>query len=84
MGLTDEQKTFYQEMENTFNTPGWEYMKQGWAEEQSQIPLAVFFNAKSIDDVKAARVRYGLLDELLSLPETLTQQRENVEQGDEE
>lgn len=82
--LTEKQKTFYAEMDVTFGTPGWAHLKQGWTEERDQLPLAMFFNAKSIDDLNAARVRYGLLNELLTLPETLIEQQRNVEQSEEE
>lgn len=75
--LSAQQQEFYGSLENTFNTPGWALMVQGWKEERDQLPLAVFFNAQTMDDVNAARVRYGLLDELLALPETIEQQKLN-------
>ena len=82
MSLTPQQKEFYAQMENTFMTPGWGLMVQGWREEQEQLPTAVFFNAKTIDDVRAAKVRFGLLDELINLPETIAAQKTAVEESD--
>ncbi|MHC4649209.1 MAG: hypothetical protein ACYTBJ_27475 [Planctomycetota bacterium] len=84
MPLTGKQREFYASLEQTFNTPGWELITQGWKEEQQQLPMSVFFNAQSIEDIRAARVRFGLLDELISLPTTLAQQKLNAEEeGDE-
>ena len=84
MPLTGKQREFYASLEQTFNTAGWELITQGWKEEQQQLPMSVFFNAQSIEDIRAARVRFGLLDELISLPTTLAQQKLNAEEeGDE-
>ncbi len=76
--LGNNQIEFYGRLEQTFLTPGWALMVQGWKEEQDTLPLNVFFNAQSMDDIRAARVRYGLLDELIKLPETIAQQKLNV------
>lgn len=82
--LTAQQQEFYSNLENTFNTQGWALMVQGWKEEQKQLPLAAFFNAQTMDDVRAARVRYGLLDELITLPDTIEQQKLNSMEMDDE
>ena len=76
--LDNNQIEFYGKLEQTFLTPGWTLMAQGWKEEQDALPLNVFFNAQSFEDIRAARVRYGLLDELLKLPVTIAQQKLNV------
>lgn len=76
--MTDQQKEFYASMEVTFNTPGWDLMRQGWINEAEQLPMNAFFNAETIEDVRAARVRYALLKELIDLPETIENQKINV------
>jgi hypothetical protein len=77
-GLTPQQQEFYASMEMTFMSPGWALMTQGWREEQEKLPLDTFFNAKDMDYVRAARVRFKLLDELINLPATIAQQKLNV------
>jgi hypothetical protein len=76
--MDNRQKEFYANLEATFLTPGWDLIKRGWQEEQQQLAEVAFFNAKSMEDVEALRVRYGLLNELISLPETIEQQKLNL------
>lgn len=78
MELTPKQQEFYAQLENTFMTPGWSLMVQGWKDEQAALPESAFFNAQNMDDIRAARVRYGLLAELIQLPEVIAQQKLNV------
>lgn len=82
MSLTDQQKEFYGNLERMFESPGWALITQGWTEERDQLPMAAFFNAQTIEDIRAARVRYGLLDELIQLPDTIAQQKLNAESPD--
>lgn len=85
--LTDNEKEFYSNLDNTFRSTGWNLLVKGWQEEQQRLPVDAFFNAQSLEDVRAARVRYGLLDELINLPDTIEQQKLNLlearEQGSE-
>ncbi len=76
--LTDEQKSFYSDMEQTFNTAGWALLIKGWKEEQEALPENVFFNAATIEQVNDARIRYKLLDELIKLPEIIDAQKIDV------
>ncbi len=80
--MDNKQKEFYANLEATFLTPGWDLIKRGWKEEQQQLPEVAFFNAKSMEDVEALRVRYGLLNELINLPETIEQQKLNLINGE--
>lgn len=76
--LTPQQNEFYSSMEGTFRTAGWDLLVTGWKQERDQLPENVFFNAQSLEDIRAARVRYKLLEEMITLPETLEQQKINV------
>ncbi len=80
--LTAEQKVYFAAMEQTFNTEGWGLMSRGWKEEQDQLPERMFFGANTIEDMQNSRVRYGLLNELLSLPETIAAQKEAALAGE--
>lgn len=76
--LTPQEQEFYTSLEQTFMTPGWALIAQGWKEEQEQLPMAAFFNAQTIEDVRVARVRYGILEEFIKLPESIQQQKESL------
>jgi hypothetical protein len=76
--LTPQQAEFYGNLEQTFLSTGWKLLVQGWTEERDALPLAAFFNAQSMDDLRAAKVRFGLLDELINLPATIGQQKLNL------
>ncbi len=83
--LTDEQKTFFSAMETTFNTPGWaHFMLPRWVEEQAQLKESTFFNAEGETDLIAARERFDLLEELITLPEKIAAQKEAALAADEE
>ncbi len=78
MALTTEEEAMFAELNVMFDTPGWAHLTNGWKQEMEQLPQAMFFNAKSAEQLDAARVRYGLLHELVNLPEALRAQREQL------
>jgi hypothetical protein len=84
MQLNDQQKEFFSAMETTFNTTGWELLRQGWQAELDRLPEIVFYNAKTVDDLLIARERAKLLNELLSLPAVMTAQQKEIEEMDDE
>lgn len=84
MELDQKQKEFFSTMQHTFDTPGWTLLKQGWQSEIDQLPLNVFYNAKSMEDIEAARERVKLLNELIALPAVITMQRDQIEQMEED
>ena len=85
MKLTPQQVEYFAAMEGTFNTPGWTLMRQGWEVERDGLSQIVFFNAKSLEDINNARVRYGILNELVTLPEMIERQKQEVlDQPDED
>ena len=84
MKLTEKQTQFFAAMEEMFLTPGWELVTRGWKVEQDQLSDAMFFNAKTLEDMSLARARYSLLDELIKLPATLTAQKAQIEEQDED
>ena len=79
--MNTEQKEYFAAMEQMFNTEGWTLVQRGWKEEQDALAERMFFNAKSMEDIVAARVRYGLLDELSKLPEMIEAQKHAIETG---
>lgn len=84
MKLNDEQQEYFAAMEQMFNTQGWTLVQRGWKEEQDALAERMFFNAKDMEDIVAARVRYGLLDELSKLPEMIERQKQAILTGADE
>lgn len=78
MQLNAEQLQYFSAMEGTFLTPGWTLISKGWKDERDQLADRMFFNAKSYEDVEHARVRFGLLNELISLPNMIQVQKDQV------
>ena len=66
--LTQQEQAFFRELNHTFETAGWVRLTVGWKEERDAIPLGAFMNAKSMEELHAARVRYELLTSLIDLP----------------
>lgn len=82
--LSDGDKSLFMDMESLFEHPGWNRLVQGWHEETRMLPEAAFYNAKSMDDMLAFRVRMGLLRELLDLPNTLSNRKQELLAGNEQ
>jgi hypothetical protein len=82
MDLNPEQKEFFSTMGHTFDTPGWTLLTQGWQSEIDSLPLSVFYNAKTMEDIEAARERVKLLNELIALPAVINMQRDQIDQMD--
>jgi hypothetical protein len=76
--MDEKEIDFFIKMETTFDTPGWELMTQGWTTERDSLYENVFFNAKSIEEVNNARVRFGILNELIELPNTIRKQKDEL------
>lgn len=74
------QNEMYDELERTFNTPGWSYLVQGWVDEREALPLMAFINAKTMEEIETFRVRYDLLSQLIGLAEDISASREALKQ----
>ena len=82
--MAENQKEIYDDLERTFNTPGWSHLKQGWKEERDALPLIAFFNVKTMEELETFRVRHTLLSQLIGLPEDMRAEREALEQEERE
>lgn len=80
--LTAEQKEFYASLESTFNSQGWDLLTIEWTDELEVLKEQVFFGATDMVDVQAARVRYGLLNELVQLPQMIATQKSQIEEDE--
>lgn len=78
MKLTSEQAEWYSAMDVLFASKGWTFLLQGWRREHEALSTNTFFNAQTMSDVEEARVRYRLLDELITLPESIEKQKNEI------
>lgn len=78
--LTEADKAFFMDMEDLFNRPGWARLTQGWKNEADKLPEAMFYNAKTPEDMLTFRVRMELLRELISLPDAIQRAKAEKEQ----
>lgn len=67
--LTDDERGYFRDLENLFNSPGWARLSAEWQEEVDGLPDQVFFSANNWEEVLTARTRQRVLMELLNLPE---------------
>ncbi|KKN23891.1 hypothetical protein LCGC14_0900330 [marine sediment metagenome] len=84
MQLTERQNEFYSAMEQTFASAGWTLLIQGWQQEYDSLAENAFYNAKNFEDLEETRVRYRLLHELITLPETIASQKQVILDSDED
>jgi len=82
--MDQKQTTFFRELDSTFRTPGWVHLTAGWKEEMEAIPFAAFYNAKSMEELEAARIRYQLLNSLVELPDHHERARLEVEREEDD
>lgn len=82
--LSEHDLQMYQDLEHTFNTPGWSRLVEGWKEEQAWIPEHAFYTVTTMEEMRELRVRHKLLSELIALAEDMRQQREALEADENE
>lgn len=76
MELTPKQREHYNSLESTFNTAGWTLLSQTWTVERDILAERLFFGATTYEDLQQARVRYGLLSEMIDLPGETEKQKQ--------
>lgn len=78
--LSDDEKSYFMDMESLFNHPGWTRLTAEMQKELDVAPLETFLHAKNWDDVLAARAREAVLRTLVDYPERTEQRREALEE----
>lgn len=77
--LSDDEKSYFMDMESLFNHPGWARLTKEIQAEVDRQPEATFDNAKSWDDVLSARQWRKALLTMISYPDHVDQRRSNLE-----
>lgn len=77
--LSDDEQSYFMEMESLFNHPGWTRLSKEILAEAQALPARMFAAAKSWEDVQQARARFEALETLLSYPSHIDQRRANIE-----
>lgn len=77
--LSDDERSYFMDMESLFNHPGWTRLAREIKAEADRVPGATFDTAKSWDAVLEARSWRRALETLLSYPDSIEQRRQNLE-----
>ena len=64
--LGESKQTEYRYWDELFRCKGWKLLMQEWQEEANDLPMRAFVNAKSWDEILAARAAIQKIDELLT------------------
>jgi hypothetical protein len=84
MALDEKLQQEFNELERTFSTPGWHFLKNGWQEEYNALPEIAFENVKTMEELNEYRERRRLLHQLIGLPEDVAQRQEELLEQDNE
>jgi hypothetical protein len=60
--LSDDEQSYFRDMESLFNHPGWERLMRELAASVERLPFDTFQNATSMDHVIAARARVAEIE----------------------
>ncbi len=76
--LTDGEKSYFQKFEAVFDSPEWKLLTDEWRKDLAEIPVRAFFDAKSWDEILAARATIRKLQEYLVYPQILELRRQAI------
>ena len=77
--LSDDEQSYFLDMESLFNHPGWERLTREIRAELDVLPADAFLHAKAWEDVLKHRARHEALKTLVSYPEAVELRRRNLE-----
>lgn len=69
--LTDSERSYFSEFEEFFDSPAWRALAEGWRKDLEALPERAFWEAKSWDEILAARALCTKLKEYLSAPQLI-------------
>jgi len=79
--LSDDEQSYFMEMESLFNHPGWARLTRELEAEIAAVPAEQFERAKSYDDILVARARYDALKTFVAYPQHVEIRRQQIEQA---
>jgi hypothetical protein len=66
--LTDDEKSYFSKFESVFNSPEWAAVTDEWRKDLAELPVRAFYEARSWDEILAARAVVAKLQEYLTYP----------------
>lgn len=69
VALTDGEKSYFERFNAIFASPEWDALTREWRNDLAEIPVRAFFEAKSWDEILAARALIKKLQEYLTYPQ---------------
>jgi hypothetical protein len=77
--LSDDEKSYFMDMESLFNHPGWTRLTTEMRKELEHIPQEVFTHAKTWETILEARARESVLRTFVEYPDAIEQRRAALE-----
>ncbi len=74
--LGESKQTEYRYWDELFRCKGWKLLMQDWQEEATSLPMRAFENAKTWDELLAARAALRKIEELLTWETALNNARD--------
>lgn len=76
--LLDAEKSYFQKYDGIFGSPEWEALTNEWRNDLAEIPVRAFFDAKSWDEILAARALVAKLQEYLTYPRQIELRKQAI------
>ncbi len=74
--LGEGKQTEYRHWEQLFRCKGWTLLMQDWQDEANDLPMRAFENAKTWDELLAARAALQKINELLTWEDAINNARD--------
>lgn len=83
--LTEAEKGFFQRFSALFESDEWQLLVTEWSRDLDALPTRAFWQAKSWDEILAARALHAKLSEYLAYPNEIELRRQHlIEQREQE
>ncbi len=76
--LQDGEKAFFQKFAAVFDSPEWEALTNEWRNDLAEIPVRAFYDARSWDEILAARALVTKLREYISYPAQIDMRKQAI------
>lgn len=76
--LDDGEKSYFEKFETVFNSEAWAELVKEWRDDLATIPVRAFYEAKSWDEILAARALVEKLREYIAYPRQIDFRKQNI------
>jgi len=76
--LSDDEQSYFMEMESLFNHPGWARLTRELQAEIDALPVESFERAKTFEHILVARARHEVLKTFVDYPQAIELRRQHI------